>query len=129
MKAISIRQPWAWLIIHGTKNIENRDWYCGHKGELGIHAAKGMTRAEYDDAKGFVAEFDPILAERIPSPSELVRGALIGTVTMRGCVKDADSPWFSGRYGFLLDAPCPCAPIPMRGQLGIFEAALEGAAE
>lgn len=25
MKAISVRQPWAWLIIHGGKDIENRD--------------------------------------------------------------------------------------------------------
>lgn len=31
MKAITIKQPWASLIIHGFKNIENRTWACPEK--------------------------------------------------------------------------------------------------
>jgi len=48
MKALSIRQPWAWLIAHGHKLYENRDWskYNPHKRQRGpilIHAGQGMT--------------------------------------------------------------------------------------
>ena len=35
MKALSIRQPWAWLICAGYKDIENRDWFIGRKPALG----------------------------------------------------------------------------------------------
>jgi hypothetical protein len=51
VKALSIRQPWAWAILHAGKRIENRDWRsCHYRGPLLIHAAKGCTRQEYDDA-------------------------------------------------------------------------------
>ena len=53
MKALSIRQPWAWLIIHGGKDIENRCWPTKFRGRMLIHAAKGMTRAEHEDAIDF----------------------------------------------------------------------------
>mgnify|MGYP002359850962 FL=1 len=38
MKALSIRQPWAGLIIHGYKDIENRDWPTRYRGPLLVHA-------------------------------------------------------------------------------------------
>ena len=47
MKALSIRQPWAHLILHGGKDIENRDWRTSVRGRVLVHASKGMTR---DDA-------------------------------------------------------------------------------
>lgn len=31
MKAITIKQPWASLIVHGIKDIENRTWSCPKK--------------------------------------------------------------------------------------------------
>ena len=40
---LSIRQPWAWLVAHGWKNIENRTWQTNYRGRLLIHAAGGMT--------------------------------------------------------------------------------------
>jgi hypothetical protein len=50
MKALSIRQPWAWLIVKGYKDIENRTWATKLRGRVFVHASKGMTRAEYEDA-------------------------------------------------------------------------------
>lgn len=44
MKAISIKQPWASLIAHGIKDIENRTWKCPQKyiGKMVlIHASSG----------------------------------------------------------------------------------------
>jgi hypothetical protein len=55
MKALSIRQPWAWLILHAGKDIENRDWPTRFRGRFLIHAAKGMTRDEYENGRGAAA--------------------------------------------------------------------------
>jgi ASCH domain len=44
MKAPSIRQRWAWLIVNGHKDIENRAWPTKFRGRVLIHASKGMTR-------------------------------------------------------------------------------------
>ncbi|WP_375449244.1 ASCH domain-containing protein, partial [uncultured Nostoc sp.] len=48
MKAISVRQPWAWGIIYSIKNIENRGWPINYRGDILIHAAKKCTKKEYE---------------------------------------------------------------------------------
>jgi len=40
MKALSIRQPWAWLLVEGFKDIENRTWKTNYRGSFLIHASK-----------------------------------------------------------------------------------------
>ncbi len=45
MKALSIRQPWAWLIANGYKDIENRSWRTNFRGEFLIHAGKKFDSA------------------------------------------------------------------------------------
>ena len=57
--ALSVRQPWAWAIIHADKDIENRSWQAVNhglrqRGRICIHAAKGMTRDEYEEAREFI---------------------------------------------------------------------------
>jgi hypothetical protein len=80
MKALSIRQPWAWLIVHGWKDVENRNWQTKHRGRFLVHAAQGMTRAEYSEAVQFVAGFGPtdLLVDFAPF-DELQRGGIIGS--------------------------------------------------
>ena len=46
--ALSIRQPWAWLIVNGHKDIENRDWPTNFRGRLLVHAGQTMARRYYD---------------------------------------------------------------------------------
>ncbi len=51
-KALSVRQPWAWAIIYGGKDIENRTAVSVRKGtmepkEICIHASKGMTPTHF----------------------------------------------------------------------------------
>ncbi len=58
--ALSVRQPWAWAIIYASKDIENRSWQAVNhglrqRGRIAIHASKGMTREEYEDASEFIA--------------------------------------------------------------------------
>jgi hypothetical protein len=121
MMAISVRQPWAWLLFHG-KPVENRDWRTGYRGPLAIHAAKGMTRDEYKDALDFVCGFDPELTRTIPDRESLVRGAVIGTVMQVGCVRAHSSPWFQGEWGHLYEGARELlVPILAWGALGLWE--------
>lgn len=43
MKALSIRQPWAWMILHAGKDIENREWPTRFRGRVLIHASKAAA--------------------------------------------------------------------------------------
>lgn len=120
--ALSIRQPWAWAIVHGFKDVENRSTFAVTKARfdprpIAIHAAKGMTRAEYDDAADFMAS----LGVACPRPSDLVRSAIVGTATVTAVVGRSASPWFFGPRGLLLaDQTALAQPIPCAGQLGYF---------
>lgn len=122
MKALSIRQPWAWLILHGGKDVENRDWGTLYRGEIAIHSARGMTRDEYEMAVMFVQKFDSELAARIPPRSALVFGAILGTCHIGDCVTEHHSPWFQGKYGFVLrQKEAWHKPVAARGALGLWE--------
>lgn len=119
--ALSVRQPWAWAIIHAGKDIENRSWHAVDKGSMrrgriAIHAAKGLTQQEYQDA----AEFMLGLGVRCPQACDLKRGGIIGAVDVVDVVKTCASPWFTGPRGLVLRNPQPCAYMPAVGQLGYF---------
>ncbi len=47
-KALSVRQPYAWLLVNGMKTCENRTWNTTHRGTLLVHAsAKKMTKEDW----------------------------------------------------------------------------------
>lgn len=123
MLALSIRQPWAWLIVHGGKDIENRDWPTRVRGRILVHAAKGMTRDEWEfawiHAHGTGAS--PKAVEAGLTRDSIERGGFVGTVEIADCVTDSDSHWFVGRHGFVLRDPQPMPFVPWKGQLGFFE--------
>ena len=119
MKAISIRQPWAWLILHAGKNIENRDWPTRIRGRVLVHAGKTMYHTDYLDAKCFLDMSFPSIV--LPAKESLERGGLVGSVEIADCVTTSDSPWFFGNFGFVLRNPKPMPFRPLAGQLGFFE--------
>ena len=101
MLALSIRQPWAWLILNGSKDIENRQWQTRVRGRVLVHAAKGMTRNEYAGAVDFIVDAGmPPLPFDLPAFEHLQRGGIVGSVEIVDCVAESASPWFIGRYGF-----------------------------
>lgn len=121
--AISVRQPWAWALIHAGKTHENRSagaikWMVPLIGRRAIHASKGMTREEYEDARDFMASECGIAC---PAPADLLRGGIIGTVTIAGVVEDSESPWFFGPCGLVIEDPQPCDFVPAVGALGYFK--------
>lgn len=121
MKAISIRQPWAWLIVNGHKDIENRSWNTKYRGQVLIHAAQGLTRKEYDLAVSVAGEIDPLLPFSIPSFETIERGGIVGVATINDCVDSSPSPWFFGPKGFTLTNAKPLPFNPMKGRLSFFE--------
>lgn len=122
MKALSIRQPWAWLILHAGKDIENRSWPTNFRGRVLIHAAKGMTPEEYLGAKQFVESSIGIEAvKEFPEFIFLQRGGIVGEAEIVDCVQESSSPWFCGQYGFVLKNAKPTSFLPFKGSLSFFE--------
>ncbi len=127
MLTLSIRQPWAWMIIHGGKNVENRDWPTNIRGRVLIHAAKTMSKDEWIDAWIFsrgTNAYHCSMKNKL-TYENIQRGGIIGSVEIYGCVTDSPSCWFTGRYGFLLRDPKPLPFTPWRGQLGFFDVPME----
>lgn len=122
MKALSIRQPWAWLIIHGGKDIENRSWHTKYRGRFLVHASQGMTRGEYDEALDLVHDIGSMeLYQRFPSFNALQRGGIIGSVELVDSLDTSDSPWYMGQKAFLLTDPKPLPFTLLKGRLSFFE--------
>ncbi len=117
MKALSIRQPWAWLIVNGHKDIENRSWPTRYRGPVLIHAAKGMTRTEHHDVGMLCFR----LGIPLPAFYDLERGGIVGQATVTGCNDNSLSPWFLGKFGFELADAKPLPFVPCKGRLGLFE--------
>jgi len=117
---LTVRQPWAWGIIYGGKDVENRTWPTRFRGRVWIHAAATMTRDEAKDALAFIYGFDPDLCMRM-THVDIVLGAIIGSVEIVDCVQVSDSPWFAGPYGFVLRNPQPISPVKARGALGFWK--------
>jgi hypothetical protein len=134
MKALSLTQPWAQLVVLGEKRWETRGWATRYTGPLLIHAAKTFPRAAKD-----VALSEPYRARLTyhgwdPVTTILPVGAVIGSVYMVGCQAahevaprlDAQERAFGDygprRYAFALTNPKRLLhPVPWRGQLGIFD--------
>lgn len=127
LPCLSIRQPWPWLILHGGKNIENRGWNTNVRGTILLHASKGFTHEEYDAALAFVEDFvDEEFAERMPSPSELKFGGIVGAVRLVDVVRPGEDggPWHTGQWGFRLEKPTALPFRAYRGALGFFRVEL-----
>lgn len=117
---ISVRQPWAWLITEGPKDIENRVWRRSYRGPLGIHASKVMTEGDYMDAYVFARA----RGVKLPPAEELTLGAIVGMATITDWVTAHPSPWFVGPYGLVLADRRAITPIPARGTQGLWPYAL-----
>lgn len=117
LPVLSIRQPWAWLILNVGKDIENRDWYTKYRGRFNIHAGKSKIRDEFWDAM----KFANISANDMPDDDYLSRGGIVGSAELVDCVTQSPSKWFVGKYGFVLRNPQPHQFYPCKGQLGFFK--------
>jgi hypothetical protein len=120
--ALSVRQPWAWLICSGAKLFENRQWGLSNPcrrftGPVWIHAGQGMTKDEYLGAEICAAELGIVL----PPAEDLLRGGIVGRCEI---VKWHDSPPpgmpFAFSSGLELANVQAVEFLPCKGQLGFF---------
>lgn len=117
MKTLSVRQPWAWLICNGHKDIENRTWRTSHRGTLLIHASQTVDREAVRWLQEAARDDGVTLPETFPT------GAIVGGVTLRDCVTKSASGWFDGPVGWVLSDPFEFVePIPASGRLGLWDA-------
>ena len=120
MKALSIRQPWAELIIEGKKTLELRSWSVNYRGPLAIHASQTVER-EACAAHGL-------------NPEAVTTGAVIGVVDLIDVVELDEAAYLARRsdhlapnryepplYGWqLTNSRALSQPRPMRGRMGLF---------
>lgn len=122
--AISIRQPWAWAILHAGKDVENRTWSTSFRRPVAIHAAKGMTAAEVKEFSAFLGDLrlDGVVSSSVKGPhyGSLPRGGIVGVAEITGCVNRSGSPWFVGPWGFTIANARPVDFVPCKGALGFF---------
>jgi hypothetical protein len=127
MKALTICQPWAQLIMRGEKRVENREWSTSHRGPLFIHAGKSRDWLLEDDEAEFEAAHDP-----------LVFGAILGIATLDDVLHidrirrgdyDTAHPWLrahehtGGPWCWILrNVHRLTEPRPWKGSLGLWDA-------
>ena len=135
-KALSVRQPWAWLIVNGFKDIENRTRRTKFRGRFLVHASLTIDREfdrllqrwsmAADDPTGFLTPNNPqakLLAEKYNSAGgaeAMERGGIVGDAEITDCVDHHDSPWFKGTFGCVLANARPLPFVPCKGMLGFF---------
>lgn len=120
MKALTIWQPWAGLIIHGVKRVENRTWKSSLKigDRFAIHAGKDDGVAEWVEQEIY----------KLGSKMYWDNGVILGTVRLAGIITRADQlppdqrKWFAGPVGWVLaDARPWFMPPRCKGALGLWE--------
>lgn len=120
MKVLSVRQPFADLIVTGYKNVENRSRATNHRGPLLIHASLKIDREALALLlKTLRDEGDEDVVDFFSTPET---GAIVGQVNVTDCVTHSDSEWFEGPFGYILSAPLLFERvIEVPGKLGIWE--------
>ena len=136
LRALTVRQPWAWAIIHGHKTVENRPRPIhSHRGPLAIHAGLNWeTDATTDPA--LREAWDRYATSTLGKSSIEIRfGAVIGVVDLVGCHFHGDpevpcdaagatlpcTPWSQpNRWHLELANPRRIVPVPARGALSLW---------
>lgn len=123
MKALSLKQPYAELILEGRKKIELRNWRTTFRGEFLIHASKtpdflAMKKFDFGENSlplgGIVGKANLIDVKEYKSEEEHNHDRDLHL---------ASSDW--GRFGFILENPVRLNFMPLKGQLNFFEVSLE----
>ena len=121
---LSVRQPWAWAIVHGHKPVENRTWTAEFRGRLLIHAGLTWDKAGREDFARLRIAFP-----EINWPAQYELGGIVGEVVMTDCIGSLTGPrpvpgldmrWWTGPYGFVLKDAKPLPFAPFRGLQGFF---------
>src|SRR5690606_28490894 len=117
MKALTVRQPWAWAIANGYKTVENRTWNTTHRGQVAIHAAARWDR-ETTTARVFELTGAYVLKTDVSAIVAVVD--VVGVCTAQDC---GCGPWAipGQRHWQLVNAQALPDPAPCKGRLGLWD--------
>ena len=129
MKALTLTQPWATLVILGEKHYETRSWSTRYRGPLVIHASKTFPKWARE-----LSLSPPFLGALTRVVHPLPLGAIIGCVTVLDCLPTehvraalssqelAFGDFSPGRWAWILGDPVPYDnPIHARGALAVWD--------
>lgn len=133
MRALTVRQPWAWAIAAGFKLVENRSQRTTHRGELAIHA--GLTWSDRGGSDPRIlgiakTDADAVFRSRFPLGAVLAVADLVDVHPDVGCCR----PWGESSYEeaggvvrtsvwhyvFDPDVAALAEPVPCKGALGLW---------
>lgn len=116
MKTLSVRQPDAWLLTQGIKDVENRSWDTSHRGLLLIHASAAKpTKADLEYLAEACADYG------LPIPDELPTGGIVGVVSLESTAAESDSEWWDGEsLAWIIAGAAPLPFLPCKGKLGLW---------
>lgn len=130
MKAMTLWQPWAILLVCGEKKYETRTWATSYRGPLAIHAAKIFPKEELELC--YIEPFKSSLSNiGIANPlTELTRGAVIGIAELIDCIKITETfiqslqgtkeysfgDFEVGKYAWVLADVRQIKPVPAAGR-------------
>lgn len=115
---LSIRQPWAWLIVNGHKDVENRDWVTPFRGRILIHAGVYYGPRIH---KTYAAVIRSAYDLELPPLDQIPLGGIVGAATITDCVRDHTSRWKTpDSWAFVLKNARTLPFVPLKGMLGVF---------
>lgn len=125
-KVLSVRQPYASLLVNGIKDVENRSRYCRYRGTLLIHASTKeheVLKTLRKQNKFSSVDIDTMVQMDEVDENDLY-GCIIGSVEVVDCVVDSKSEWaMKGCYHIVCKNEMKFEhPIRnVKGKLGIWE--------
>ncbi len=103
---------WAWLVVNGCKDIENRIWATHHRG---LHAGSSTADLHVDVKEYIERKYG------VKMPETFDMGAIVGVVDIVDCVTSHRSPWYHKQgFGWVLAKPRRLPIKPCKGKLKIF---------
>ncbi|MGA8725379.1 MAG: ASCH domain-containing protein [Acidimicrobiales bacterium] len=108
-RVLTVRQPWASLIVAGIKPVENRTWPTRHRGRLLIHAGLEIDREGMALHEHRFGDEPPL-------------GVILGEIEVLDCVRGSRSRWADpDQWNWVLANPIEWRqPVPARGRLGLW---------
>jgi len=123
MRTLSIRQPYAWLIVNGLKKIENRTWKTKFRGEILIHTGKQLAHGSSWEKIRRIMGSNAVT--HLLNKSEYTMGGIVGKVEIVDCVQESNDKWFEGPNGFVLRKAEKLPFHPCGGKLSFFDVDLK----
>jgi hypothetical protein len=116
VKVIVIRQPWAWLIVNGYKDVENRSWKTRYRGRLLIQASANLSPTwKLEECREFARQ------RGVKVPETLEKDGIVGMVHLHDCVTSHRSRWFEGPVGWTFSKPRKLPFFRLKGRLGLID--------